>query len=270
MCLMWLRFARWADRVLCEAACRAGRILAFDCCAGTVSVAVMSGVGKSGSGLPDSGLPDSGLLAMNRSEASRGHAEVLLPMIAGCLDRAGLGWGDLGCMAATVGPGSFTGIRSCVAAAKGLALASGLRVMPVTVHEAIAAGRGWVWDQNGDAGQALRVMTRGGRGQVFVQDFDCDGVAVGSIHAVPADQPLPEPPFAVRVVSVGGARHDGGGDGSGDIGEAVLDARGVARAAALRMGRGDVPVCGFDLKPLYLRPPDARVSAGQSLLQRQT
>jgi hypothetical protein len=51
------------------------------------------------------------------------------------------------------------------------------------------------------------------------------------------------------------------------LGDAVLDAVAVARAAAAARGRGEAPVQGTALAPLYLREPDARPSAGRSLLQ---
>ena len=74
-------------------------------------------------------------------------------MVTACLEKAGASWRDLACLAATVGPGSFTGIRTCVAAARALALASGLGVIPVTMHGALAAAAGH--------GKPLRVIVGG-------------------------------------------------------------------------------------------------------------
>ena len=55
----------------------------------------------------------------------RGHAEALMPMIARVMDRAGLDFAALDRIAVTTGPGSFTGLRVGLAAARGLALATG-------------------------------------------------------------------------------------------------------------------------------------------------
>ena len=55
----------------------------------------------------------------------RGHAEALMPLIARVMERAGIGFADLDRIAVTTGPGSFTGLRVGIAAARGIALAAG-------------------------------------------------------------------------------------------------------------------------------------------------
>lgn len=85
-----------------------GMILAFDTCLHSCSVAV----GEA-----------STVRAERHRAMLRGHAEALLPMIAQTLDAAELVPSDLERLAVTVGPGSFTGLRVGVAAARGLALA---------------------------------------------------------------------------------------------------------------------------------------------------
>lgn len=67
------------------------------------------------------------------------HSESLLPMIDFCLKNAGLGFSDVGMLAASVGPGSFTGVRIGVATVKGLAY--GRNTLPcigVSTLEALA------------------------------------------------------------------------------------------------------------------------------------
>src|ERR1044072_336336 len=53
---------------------------------------------------------------------ARGHAEALMPMIAEVMEEARLNFAALDLIAATTGPGSFTGVRIAIAAARGLAL----------------------------------------------------------------------------------------------------------------------------------------------------
>ena len=69
----------------------------------------------------------------------RGHAEALMPMIAVVMSAAGIDFADLDRIAVTVGPGSFTGLRVGVAAARGIALAAGKPAVGLTTLAALAA-----------------------------------------------------------------------------------------------------------------------------------
>ena len=67
-----------------------------------------------------------GQLAASRLERmARGQSERLLPLIEEAMAESGLGYADLAAIAVTTGPGGFTGARIGLAAARGLALASG-------------------------------------------------------------------------------------------------------------------------------------------------
>ncbi|MBE0692228.1 MAG: tRNA (adenosine(37)-N6)-threonylcarbamoyltransferase complex dimerization subunit type 1 TsaB, partial [Aquamicrobium sp.] len=54
-------------------------------------------------------------------DLGKGHAEHLMGVIEAALREAGCGFADLDAVAVSVGPGSFTGVRVGVAAARGLA-----------------------------------------------------------------------------------------------------------------------------------------------------
>jgi tRNA threonylcarbamoyl adenosine modification protein YeaZ len=69
----------------------------------------------------------------------RGHAEALMPLVAQVIKRAGLAFADLDRVAVTVGPGSFTGLRVGIAAARGIGLAAGKPVVGLTTLAAFAA-----------------------------------------------------------------------------------------------------------------------------------
>lgn len=69
----------------------------------------------------------------------RGHAERLLPMVAELFAGAGLAVRDCGRFVATIGPGSFTGLRVAIAAARGMALAAGGEAVGVSTLDALAA-----------------------------------------------------------------------------------------------------------------------------------
>ena len=69
----------------------------------------------------------------------RGHAEALMPLIARILQRAQLDFSDLDRIAVTTGPGSFTGLRVGIAAARGIALAAGKPAVGLSTLAAFAA-----------------------------------------------------------------------------------------------------------------------------------
>jgi tRNA threonylcarbamoyladenosine biosynthesis protein TsaB len=68
------------------------------------------------------------------------HSEELMPAVAEAMERAGVGWAELGAVAVGVGPGGFTGLRIGVATARALARASGAELRPVSSLAALAAG----------------------------------------------------------------------------------------------------------------------------------
>jgi tRNA threonylcarbamoyl adenosine modification protein YeaZ len=70
----------------------------------------------------------------------RGHAESLMPMLARVMRAAGLkGFSELDRLAVTTGPGSFTGLRVGIAAARGIALAAARPAVGVSTLAAFAA-----------------------------------------------------------------------------------------------------------------------------------
>lgn len=95
----------------------------------------------------------------------KGQAERLLPVLNQMLADAGLGWSDLGRIAVGTGPGNFTGVRIAVAAARGLALASGRAAIGVSRLEALAHG----------LPRPLTVIEDARRDEVYVQRFTAEG-----------------------------------------------------------------------------------------------
>jgi tRNA threonylcarbamoyladenosine biosynthesis protein TsaB len=100
------------------------------------------------------------LLAEQSWFSANRHTEELVPAISGLLGLAGVTPAELATVAVAIGPGSFTGLRVGLAAAKGLALARGLNLIgvptldvtayahqsqPVPVVAVAQAGRGRVY-----------------------------------------------------------------------------------------------------------------------------
>ncbi len=97
--------------------------LALECATKTIGIALLAG---------------EDVLAEIYLGVERHHAEILLPAIDRLFFLSGLTPEDVDLLACTVGPGSFTGLRSGVSTIKGLALATGKPVVGVSTLEAIA------------------------------------------------------------------------------------------------------------------------------------
>src|SRR5450432_296841 len=79
------------------------------------------------------------LIAVESQPMKRGHAEALMPLIARVMKQAELPFAALDRIAVTTGPGSFTGLRVGLSAARGIALAADKPVVGVTTLTAYAA-----------------------------------------------------------------------------------------------------------------------------------
>ena len=79
------------------------------------------------------------LIAQESLGMKRGHAEALMPLIARVMKASGVAFAGLGRIAVTTGPGSFTGLRVGLSAARGIALAADKPVVGLTTLTAYAA-----------------------------------------------------------------------------------------------------------------------------------
>jgi tRNA threonylcarbamoyladenosine biosynthesis protein TsaB len=80
-----------------------------------------------------------GIVASESLPMLRGHAEALMPLLARVMKASGLAFRDLDRIVVTTGPGSFTGLRVGIAAARGLGVATTLPVIGVSTLSAYAA-----------------------------------------------------------------------------------------------------------------------------------
>lgn len=176
------------------------------------------------------------VLAEAAEGGAHGQAARLPPLLESVLGHGASPEGVVAC----VGPGSFTGIRTALALAEGLALARGIPLCGVTVGETLAAeaGPGWpVW-----------AATENRRGALFLE-------GAGPPRTV-AEAALPRPEAPVRLLGDGAPRAAarllargatvllGDGRRPGPLG--------LARAGLARL-RGEAPP--LPAEPLYLDPP---------------
>src|SRR5438309_9242630 len=83
-------------------------------------------------------MPDR-VVAQESIAMTRGHAEALMPLIARLMDLTGMAFSDLDRIAVTTGPGSFTGLRVGISAARGIALAAGKPAVGLSTLAGFAA-----------------------------------------------------------------------------------------------------------------------------------
>src|SRR3982074_2487522 len=83
--------------------------------------------------------PTTQLIVQESQPMKRGHAEALMPLIARVMKASGIAFASLDRIAVTTGPGSFTGLRVGLSAARGIALAAGKPVVGLTTLTAYAA-----------------------------------------------------------------------------------------------------------------------------------
>ena len=74
------------------------------------------------------------------SDGKPGHASRALALAEEALAGIKTGWSDVSCVAVSVGPGSFTGLRVGIATSKALALGLGVRVVGASSLEALISG----------------------------------------------------------------------------------------------------------------------------------
>jgi tRNA threonylcarbamoyladenosine biosynthesis protein TsaB len=79
------------------------------------------------------------VLAQESLPMQRGHAEALMPLISRVMTKSAIAYRNLDRIAVTVGPGSFTGLRVGISAARGIGLAANKDVVGVTTLSAYAA-----------------------------------------------------------------------------------------------------------------------------------
>jgi len=193
-------------------------------------------------------------------DLGKGHAEHLMAVIAEAMGTAGVGYPDIGAIAVSVGPGSFTGVRVGVSAARGLALALSIPAVGVGALEALA-----VQAQQNHPGRAVLALVEAGRGQVYVAAFAEDGATTLEPTAVTHEgaRALIEAagPATVLTGSAAAALADSTG-GQLTVAQSGVAAD-VAVFAALAARRlGDPAAAPPERpRPLYLRDADAKPQA---------
>lgn len=217
------------------------KILAVDTALGACSAAI---------------LDDDSILAHCLEPMERGHAERLAPMVRESMATAGIGFAALDRLAVTVGPGTFTGQRVGYAFMRGLRLALDRPLVGVTTLEAIAQA---AMAETG--AHSATVLHDARRGEVYIEASGDIVLPAQLARFEDAVQMIRDCAAASRdTLALAGTAADAAADALVNLGIRVArtrilapDAVWVARIALSAPEPQAVP------RPLYLRPPDARL-----------
>ena len=235
------------------------RILAFDTATAATTVA-----------LCDGDAPP--LLARDDPEpgARPRHTTRLMSLIAEVLDRGGCTWGQLDLIAVGVGPGTFTGLRIGVSTARALARARGVGVIGVSTLEslALAAAESAAPVDGEDAPSAVVAVLDARRGEVFAAAWETSGGGLGPRLLEPVA--LAPEALADSAPQLG-SRRLMFGDGAlafrpvlAGSGTTIPDENSrlhsVDATYHCRLASRRAPATGGDVRPEYLRLPDAELS----------
>lgn len=202
-------------------------------------------------------LRDGAPLIAQFEPMDRGHAEALFPMIQAVLADAGLSFSDIGKIAVTAGPGSFTGVRVGIAAARAIAMALGVPAIGVCSLEVMAKG----CCQNlpmEDRAQGFAVAHDARRGELYCQSFAPDGSPLSAPMLMNVRQAAEGLAPATNLIAGSGAAiiareaQNLGHHCQAALPDLLPDAADLANIAVTAKAPYDPPI------PLYLRPPDAK------------
>jgi tRNA threonylcarbamoyladenosine biosynthesis protein TsaB len=184
------------------------------------------------------------------------HASELMPAVADVMERAGVDWSELHAIAVGVGPGSFTGLRIGIATARSLAVASSVRLRPVSSLAALARGI-----EEAAPGSVVLPLIDAKRGEVFAAAYQGGRELWAPFAARPEDlvERVRDADFSPVAAGDGSIRFRRMLETAGirvapnDSGAHVVRALHVCRLAAVVPGEPPEAVL-----PEYLREPDAK------------
>mgnify|MGYP003642312746 FL=1 len=182
---------------------------------------------------------DGALVAADYAEIGRGHAEKLIPVIAGLPDR-----GKARRILVNCGPGSFTGVRIGISTAKALALAWGATVEGYGCLSLVAAQAMARLDRP----RPVCVAMLAGHGEFFVQNFSATGAPTSPFATLAPEQ-------AARAVAADVI--------AGSAAAELAHATGVGEHFSILPNAAHISLVADDMKKLPARPdygrkPDAR------------
>jgi tRNA threonylcarbamoyl adenosine modification protein YeaZ len=204
-----------------------------------------------------------GVVASESLPMTRGHAEALMPLLKRVMQEADLTFTDIDRVAVTTGPGSFTGLRVGIAAARGIALAAGKPIVGLSTLSAYAAPH-MAADERFPVVAAIDAR----HAHVYLQVFSPGGRSFSAARLAPLREAIAAAAQEPSCIVGSAAQSVAAGLSDADAPPAIVDARPAPDIAwVARMG-AVVPESRSLPKPLYLRAPDAQPQNAAQLPRR--
>jgi tRNA threonylcarbamoyl adenosine modification protein YeaZ len=203
------------------------------------------------------GVIDGERIVTRSANVGRGHAEILMGQVDEAMREAGLAFADLDRIAVIVGPGSFTGLRVGIAAARGFALVTGKSAVGISTLAAHAAEA---------RGKPVLATLAAGRGEIYGQFYAADG----SEHGPPR---VASPTVFAAEMERGTLLAGSGADLviaalPMDVRPTVVHRRASPDILTLCRLAVAAPDPTASPKPLYIRPPDAKPQTAARIARR--
>jgi len=205
---------------------------------------------------------DHGIIASESLPMVRGHAEALIPLIARVMTRSDMTFRTLDRIAVTTGPGSFTGVRVGLAAARGFGVATGVPVVGVSTLSVYAAP---YLAGNGKFPVVAAIDAR--HEHVFLQVFGPGGQTVVSPRLAPLSAAIRAASGAPAYLVGSAARAIADGLAK-NAAPRVVDPREAPDIVWVAQIGAVTPQAQSAPNPQYLRAPDAQPQNAAQLPRR--
>ena len=198
------------------------------------------------------------LIAQESQAMKRGHAEALMPLVARVMKEAGIPFASLDRVAATTGPGSFTGLRVGLSAARGIALAANKPAIGITTLAAYAAPH---VSEHGEHPIISAIDAR--HEHVYLQVVSGHGGPLVTPRVAPVEEALAASRFGAPILAGNAANLLAERWPKDTAAPVKIDQQAAPDIAWVAWLAAAVDPAVATPRPFYLRAPDAKPPADQ-------
>ena len=198
------------------------------------------------------------LIAQESQAMKRGHAEALMPLVARVMKEAGIPFTSLDRVAATTGPGSFTGLRVGLSAARGIALAANKPAIGITTLAAYAAPH---VSEHGEHPIISAIDAR--HEHVYLQVVSGHGGPLVTPRVAPVEEALAASRFGAPILAGNAANLLAERWPKDTAAPVKIDQQAAPDIAWVAWLAAAVDPAVATPRPFYLRAPDAKPPADQ-------